>query len=249
LSRIIAGLAGAISLTLFSVTHAVVPDIPTIFGPVPNPDPVLGPMFPGIRPLPPGTDLADFGYVTEEYWVSGTACSNAYKTRIVIRRPADPSKFSGVVVAEPLHRGGNSLIFLFTHWGTMSRGHIGLEIDARVINLNNAGNALQSLQPFNPTRYGAVGNTNPANGFALLLTSQNAQANEILAQVGRLIKDTTQATNPLKDWPIQKIVMSGTSDSSDAVRLYLAGTTGTGCTGSVGHATFRMPDDGPIYDG
>jgi hypothetical protein len=29
--------------------------------------------------------------------------------------------------------------------------------------------------------------------------------------------------------------MGGTSDSSDAVRLYLAGTTGTGCSGSVGH--------------
>jgi hypothetical protein len=215
-SKTAAGLAAAVMLTFLSTAHAVVPAFPTITGPVPDPDPVLGPMFPGIRPLPPGTDLADFNYVTEEYWISGTACSNAYKTRIVIRRPADMSKFSGVVVTEPLHRGGNSLIFLFTHWGTMSRGHIGVEVDARVINLNNAGNALQSLQPFNSTRYGSVGNTNPANGFALLLSSQGAQANEILAQVGRLIKDTSEPTNPLKDWPIQKIVMAGTSDSSDA---------------------------------
>jgi hypothetical protein len=234
---------------LLSVAEAVVPPFPTITGPVPDPDPVLGPMFPGIRPsLTPGHDLADFNYVTEEYWISGTACSAAYKTRILIRRPSDPSKFSGVVVAEPLHRGGNALIFNFTRFGLMQRGHIGLEIDARSINLNNANNALQSLQPFNPTRYGPVGNTNVANGF-VLANNNNAQANEVMAQVGRLIKTLTEPTNPLKDWPIQKIVMGGTSDSSDAVRLYLANGTGTGCTGSVGHTTFRMPDNGPIYDG
>lgn len=233
-------LAGTLFLLLASVAQAVVPPFPTITGPVPNPDPVLGPMFPGIRPsLTPGHDLADFGYVTEEYWVSGLACSAAYRTRIVIRRPSDMSKFSGVVVAEPLHRGGNALIMNFARYGILQRGHIGLEVDARSINLNNANNPLQSLQPFNAARYGTF----------VLAANNNAQANEILAQVGRLIKTLTEPSNPLKNWPIQRIVMGGTSDSSGAVLSYIAGSTGTGCTGSVGHTTFRMPDDGPIYDG
>src|SRR5690242_10775937 len=212
--RIARLLASAFAIGLAGVAEAVTPPFPTVTGPIPDPDPVLGPMFPGIRPsLLPDHDLAAFNYVTEEYWIQGTACGFAYKTRIVIRRPSDMSKFSGVVVAEPLHRGGNALIMNFARYGIMQRGHIGLEIDARSINLNNANNALQSLQPFNPTRYGPVGNTNVANGF-VLANNNSAQANEVLAQAGRLIKTLSEPTNPLRDWPIQRIVMAGTSDSS-----------------------------------
>ncbi|UUX95002.1 VCBS repeat-containing protein [Aquabacterium sp. J223] len=227
---------------------AAVPALPNVTGPVPDPDPVLGPMFAGLRPsLTPGHQLSDFQYVTEEYWISGMGCSVPYKTRIVVRRPADPARFSGVVVAEPLHRGGNALIFNFSRFGLMQRGHIGVEIDARSINLNNANNPLQSLQPFNPTRYGAVGNTNVSTGF-VLAPNNAGQANEVLAQVGRLIKSNV-AANPLRQWGVQRVVMAGTSDASEVVRQYLAGATGAGCDGTLGHASLRMPDGGPVFDG
>ena len=64
-------------------------------------------------------DMAGFGYVEHEYFVSGTAhafratsapadgrwaieqtTSAPYETRIVVRRPSDPSKFNGTVVVE-----------------------------------------------------------------------------------------------------------------------------------------------------
>ena len=63
-------------------------------------------------------DLKKFGYVEEEFLVSGTAnvydwaadgtlsvkTPNApYATRILVRRPADASRFSGNVVVEPLN--------------------------------------------------------------------------------------------------------------------------------------------------
>jgi hypothetical protein len=65
-------------------------------------------------------DLAGGGYVQEEFFASGTACSyapvgsagsdgrwtvrpdgsSAYRTRIVVRRPTDPARFNGTVLVE-----------------------------------------------------------------------------------------------------------------------------------------------------
>ena len=69
-------------------TLAVVPEIPTVEGPITGP----GPMHPGIRPGPEGTNLEDFSYITQEYFVSGKAGPTAasYKVRLLVRRPADP---------------------------------------------------------------------------------------------------------------------------------------------------------------
>ena len=38
----------------------------------------------------------DFGYVAEEYFVSGTAAGAPYKTRILIRKPAKSDRKSVV---------------------------------------------------------------------------------------------------------------------------------------------------------
>ena len=92
--------------------------------------------------LKPGDDLAHFSYVTKEYFVSGTANGQPYKTRIVIRRPADNSKFSGLVLAESMHPSGNPWMFHFTHTYSMTEGHIGLEI---------LTSATQGFTEFNPS--------------------------------------------------------------------------------------------------
>src|SRR5215813_2633751 len=73
---------------------------------VPDPPPVVsaiaaataeitgpGRFYETLMELKPGDDLAHFGYVTKEYFVSGTANGQPYKTRIVIRKPSDNSKF------------------------------------------------------------------------------------------------------------------------------------------------------------
>jgi hypothetical protein len=61
-----------------------------------------GKFFETLMELKPGDNLAHFKYVTNEYFVSGTANGQPYKTRIVIRRPQDNSKFSGLVLAESM---------------------------------------------------------------------------------------------------------------------------------------------------
>lgn len=52
-------------------------------------------------------DLAPYGYVEQEYFVAGTAKrytatpgTAAYKTRMLVRRPADPKRFNGTVIVE-----------------------------------------------------------------------------------------------------------------------------------------------------
>ena len=96
-----------------------VPAIPAVEGPITGP----GAMHPGLRDGPAGTNLPDFGYVVEEYFISGTAAGAAYKTRILIRKPAKSKDFSGFVVGEPTHRGGNALICQFARFGIGKRGH------------------------------------------------------------------------------------------------------------------------------
>src|SRR4030095_7762992 len=70
---------------------------------------IIGPgkFYETLMELKPTDDLAYFKYVTKEYFVSGTANGQPYKTRIVIRRPADNAKFTGLVLAESMHPSGN----------------------------------------------------------------------------------------------------------------------------------------------
>src|SRR5437764_10289649 len=98
---------------------------PTISAPVTGP----GPMYPGLQRVPPGTGVADMKYTVTEYFVSGTASGKPYTTRILVRKPDDPKRFSGNVVAEPMHASGNSWMFYFTRIYMMKNGHISVEID------------------------------------------------------------------------------------------------------------------------
>jgi hypothetical protein len=188
-------------------------------------------MHPGIRPGPEGTNLDDFGYITEEFFVSGTAgpANASYKVRLLVRRPANPAAFSGMVLGEPTHRGGNALICQFARFGIGKRGHLCADVMARPINLSNPATAGAGLREFNLARYES-------------LQVASNQTNEILAQVGRLLRSNLSG-GPLAGYPVRTLVMGGTSDSSGATRAYMA-------SGSMlDHADLRMPDGGPIYQG
>ena len=112
--------------------------------------------------------------MSTEYFVTGTANNAPYKTRVVVRKPADNSRFSGIVLAESMHPSGNAWMFHFTHTYTMTSGHIGVEI----VTSDPA-----QLVEFNQARYQD-------------LRVQPGQANDILAQVGAMLR-SNQAANPL----------------------------------------------------
>jgi hypothetical protein len=176
-------------------------------------------MYAGMRAVPPGTDTVDFRYLTEEYFVSGTANGQPYKTRVVVRRPSNPETFSGFVQAEPTHFSGNALIFQAARVGIMQRRDVAIDIAAR--NTNN----ITLFKAFNPARYASLNIPDPG------------QTNEILAQVGELVKSNS-FRGGLTGYAVRHIILSGTSDSSNVVRAYLGV-----------HSGFTMPDSSPIYDG
>ena len=160
-------------------------------------------------------DLAHFNYVTKEYFVSGTANGQPYRTRIVIRKPADNARFSGLVLAESMHPSGNPWMFHFTHVYAMTSGHVGVEI---------LTSATQGFAEFNPERYKE-------------LQIANGQTNEIIAQVGALLK-SKQNDNPLAGLAVRKMILAGSSASAGVVVNYMNA-----------HMTYRLADMKPIFDG
>ena len=192
---------------------AAVPPVPAVSGPISGP----GVMYPSppVSVVPSAVKVEDFPYITEEYLVSGRVNEAPYTTRIIVRRPRNPSAFSGVVVSEALHAGGRSLIFEWSRVSILTRGHIFAEIVHSPANI-----AL--LKGFNAERYAS-------------LTIAAGQTNEIIAQVGRLLKS---ASGPLAAYDVKCVTLMGTSASSGTVRAYLGA-----------HPTLRMPDQRPIFDG
>ncbi len=194
------------------------PPVPTVTGPITSP----GMMYPNpsVSVVPTAVKVEDFPYVTEEYFVSGTANGTPYTTRIIIRRPKDAKAFSGTVVGEAMHAGGRSLIFEWSRVSILTRHHVFAEIV-------HSPAQIQMLKTFNAERYASL-------GIAM------GQSNEIIAQFGRLMKSEamTGRTGPLAGYSVRRITLMGTSASSATVRNYLAV-----------HADLRMPDGGPIFDG
>ena len=139
--------------------------LPTLSAEVTGP----GPMFDSASSLAPGKGLPAFGYEAHEYFVSGTANGEPYTTRLVVRKPADNSKFSGLVLAEAMHGSGSSHMFEFTSIYTMSSGHAAVEI------LTTA-----------PAQFVALNEARYRN-----LKLSGPQTNEILAQVGALVRSGT----------------------------------------------------------
>jgi hypothetical protein len=172
------------------VVSALATATPEITGP--------GKFYETLMELKPGDDLAHFGYVTKEYFVSGTANGQQYKTRIVIRKPSDNSKFSGLVLAESMHPSGNPWMFHFTHRYSMTEGHIGVEI---------LTTPPQGIAEANPDRYKD-------------LAVAQGQANEIIAQVGALLK-SKHPDNPLLATPPRKMILAGSSASAAVVVNFL----------------------------
>src|SRR5215471_9715518 len=156
-----------------------------------------GPIYDSTPSLAPGKGLANFKYEAKEYFISGTANGQPYKTRLVVRKPANNSKFSGLVLVEPMHPSGSAHMFEFTSIYSMSSGHAAVEVLA---------GGLQLVIDSNKERYKD-------------LQVAPAQTSEILAQVGSLIK--SKDSGPFASLPVRKIILAGTSATAGTLIQYL----------------------------
>jgi hypothetical protein len=150
-------------------------------------------MFDSSPSLAPGKGMDAFGYQAHEFLISGTANGEPYMTRLVIRRPNDMSKFSGLVLFEPMHGSGAAHIFEFTSIYAMSSGHVAVEV---------------LTTP--PAQFVAL---NESRYKTLKLTG--AQTNEILAQAGALVR------SGILKAPVRKMVFGGTSQTAGILVNYL----------------------------
>ena len=185
-------------------TAVALPTLTEITGP--------GPMFDSAPSQARGLDLAHFDYATREYVASGTADGKPYATRVVVRSPRQVSKFSGLVLAESMHVSGAAHAFEFTAAYVMDSGHAAVEI------LTTSG---EPFKAFNAARYER-------------LKIEDGQQNEIIAQVGALIRSKQ---SPLGS-AARKLVMSGSSMSSGTLINYLPA-----------HLVYRTPEMQRIFDG
>jgi hypothetical protein len=182
--------------------------LPTLTPPVTGP----GPMFDSAPSQARGLDTEHFRYETTEYFASGTAAGKPYTTRVVVRQPAERGKFTGLVLAESMHVSGAAHMFEFTSAYLMDAGHAAVEI---------VTTSPQPFVAFNAARYGN-------------LAIDNGQQNEIIAQVGALLRS---AKTPLAG-PVRKMVLGGTSMSAGTLINYLPA-----------HMVFRTPQMQRIFDG
>ena len=182
--------------------------LPTLSAEVSGP----GPLFDSVPSLPPGFGLSHYTYEAKEYFVSGTANGQPYTSRIVVRRPVDAARFSGLVLVEAMHGSGAAHMFEYTSHYTMTSGHAAVEI---------LTTSPQQFVDLNAERYKA-------------LAIANGQGNDILAQVGALVRGGT----PLRGLAVRKMVLAGTSQTAGILINYLPA-----------HMVYRTPKMERIYDG
>jgi len=172
---------------------------------------VTGPILPTSGAFDPaaGTDYQSRGYVQEEYFISGTANEYelvnptdntsfavqvrtpdlSYKTRILVRRPANPRHFSGNVVVEFLNPSGGYDIA--TAWACfynqiMRNGDVWVGVTCKkTILYSMCAGWPQGLWAFDYARY-----------KSLYFATDRAQAWDIFTQLGALLK-TDDPSNPL----------------------------------------------------
>lgn len=118
--------------------------------------------------------LSDYDYIEEEYIVGSGACvyswpkgeetpvvlreDGRYRTRILVRKPRDPAKFSGTVAIESFN-GSFTIDHQSSGWG-LNHEPILAAGDAWV-GYTKDYNCLISLLRFDPVRYAGVGFPNP----------------------------------------------------------------------------------------
>jgi hypothetical protein len=179
------------------VPPANLPAVPTAVA-LPTMSPEVtgpGPVFDSVPSLPSGHGLEQYGYEAKEYFVTGTANGESYRTRIVVRKPANHARFSGLVLVEAMHGSGAAHMFEFTSIYTMTSGHAAVEI--------------LTTSPVQFVRH------NEARYKELRIA--NGQASDILAQAGALIKGGT----PLGGLAVRKMVLAGTSQTAGILINYL----------------------------
>jgi Alpha/beta hydrolase domain len=202
--------------------------VPTVIGPMQGSRPPFG---------MPRRDVTDRGYVVEEYQLEGTAIAyalapgtdatadgrwdaqewmeGAYRTRILVVRPARAEDFNGTVVVNwqnvsaGFESGSPSTgeVYQGYAWVAVSAQEIGIYGMPMGASRGAMGGA--ALADHDPQRYGALFHPGEQACF------------DIFTQAARVVgSDRGPTVDPMGGLPVQRLVASGTSQSAMRLAAY-----------------------------
>ena len=208
------------------------------FGP---PTTVTGPITgPGPQYTTAQIDIGALGYIEEEYFIEGEAraydyvtppqkdgmwsikqTSTAhYKTRFVVRRPSDPSKFNGLVFVEWLNVSGGAdddpdfgyahVELLRSRWAYLGISAQSVGIQGGGFSLGSAGGATaEPLVKWNPARYGSL--IHPGDDYSY----------DIYSQAAHFVRHPPSGgPNPMGNLVATKFIATGESQSAGRMVTY-----------------------------
>ncbi len=243
-------LVALIAFAFYGTTLATAQvSVPKVTGPIP----VTAESFPFLAAsrVQEVVDLAKAGYVEEEFIVSGLAnvydwaaagsisvkAANApYTTRILVRRPSTPARFSGNVILEPLE---NARRFDWSFLWAISHDYF-IEHGDAWVGVTHTPAGIESLKKFNATRYASLSLANPVPDERCEQGNVTSDGEEglrfdIMSQLAALFKGNA-ATSPMPGFNVQ----------------YMYATSHTGELVTYIHAInlrARLGSGKPAYDG
>jgi hypothetical protein len=233
------------TIAFTAVAAAAAPDTVAVQTAVPVPA-VQGPIPSTAAPGDPSHDyvfyattwnLAKAGYVEEEYFVSGSATrypnpgptenpmtdaspigTMPYTTRIVVRKPADPKRFAGVVLVdwENVTAGqdidtewtSNGDFFMRNGWAEIAATTQRVGVHGADPPSALAGNGLKQ---WNPERYAPLDLTNGGT------VKDDSQSFDVFSQIGQLAKSES---GPFEGYDVEHVYAAGVSQSSRYLSVY-----------------------------
>jgi hypothetical protein len=218
------GAIGALVLfAMWPAAHAAVPN-PAVTGPVAA-TAIPGSQMHDYLFFASNHDLAGNGYVEEELFIQGTASryntpaqatgsvmdsDHPYKTRVVVRRPADPRRFNGTVLVEwyNVTNGFDAENMWFFAWEHMLRaGYVWVGVSAQQV-------GVAALKKFSAARYGTI-DVNHAG-----TVNNDALSYDIFSQVGQAIRNPT-GVDMLGGLKPRHVIAIGESQSASRLSTYV----------------------------
>jgi hypothetical protein len=233
-------LFAAAALSSLAFAQNPVP-VPKVSGPIPVT--ATSRIFGGAKDTLEPVDLAKAGYVEEEYLISGMAnvydwnadgsitvkgANNPYTTRILVRRPSDPTKFSGTAIVEIpniARRFDWPMIWGFSHDYWLEHGDAWVQIGMAA--------SVASMKKFDPARYGTLGFENTSK--ACPGESEDGMRYDMISQVAAAIKSKA-AGMPLASLNVQRAFLT-TQDTGMITYI------------NAIHSQARLEGNKPTYDG
>jgi hypothetical protein len=194
---------------------------------------VEGPVTGGVHGRPWGSPLVDLGalgYVEEEWFLTGDATTYElapgteatadgrwqvepsdeipFRTRIVVRRPADPARFNGTVVVSWNNVSAGFEILQWEGPETFAGGYVTVGVSAQRVGLNGYRADRRGLLAWDPERYGT------------LSIPTDAASYDIFASAIRCVGPGGSAS-VLPGFDVRRVIATGASQSAARLHTYV----------------------------